>query len=198
MPEPFAVAGADYLEQLLRPPQRPLNPSAGQVVARLMVALGAKGEGERLAPYLSGWSSPHSRFDVTRYDDADRPAASVTDLGAGQATRALVGFSAAHPNCAVVVNARDDSGDERCVLVGRGCRHVSILRRVSSEPAASGGGDEPTASAVRAESTGTGAATDSCVQIREEQSNGRRSARDSRPCRSPMRSSPPWASPWPE
>lgn len=124
MPEPFAVAGADYLEQLLRvalhTPVAATDPSAGQVVARLMVALGAKGEDERLAPYLSGWSGRHSRFDVTRYDDADRPAARVTDLGAGQATRALVGFSAAHPNCAVVVSARDDSGDERCVLVARG------------------------------------------------------------------------------
>ncbi len=124
MPEPFAVAGADYVEQLLRvalhTPVAATDPSAGQVVGRLMVALGSKGEDERLAPYLSGRSGRHSRFDVTCYDNADRPAARVTDLGAGQATRALVGFSAAHPNCAVVVSERDDSGDERCVLVARG------------------------------------------------------------------------------
>lgn len=85
-----------------------------------MVALGVKREDERLEAYLSCSPGRHSVYDVTCYDEADRPASQVSDLGAGQAVRAAIGFSAARPECTIVVVARDDTGGERCVLLVRG------------------------------------------------------------------------------
>jgi len=124
MAEPFVAAGADYLEQLLRAailaPTASTDPSSGRVVARLMVALGAKREDERLEPYLSCWPGRPSVYEVTSYDDAGRPASRVSDLAAGQAIRAAIGFAAARPDCSAVVDARDPSGYERCVLEARG------------------------------------------------------------------------------
>jgi len=124
MAEPFAVAGADYLEDLLRAaiqaPAAAADPSSGRVVARLMVALGARREDERLGAYLSCRPGRPSVYEVTSYDEANRPASRISDLAAGPAIRAAVGFAAARPDCAVVVAARDVSGYERCVLVARG------------------------------------------------------------------------------
>jgi len=124
MAEPFAVAGADYLEQMLRAamhvPAAAADPSGGRVVAKLMVALATKREDERLEAYLSCSPGRRSVYDVTCYDEADHPASQVSDLRAGQAVRAAIGFSAARPECTIVVVARDDTGGERCVLVVRG------------------------------------------------------------------------------
>ncbi len=124
MAEPFVAAGADYLEQLLRAailaPTASADPSSGRVVARLLVALGAKGEDERLESYLSCWPGRPSVYEVTSYDRAHHRASRISDLTAGQAVRAATGFAAARPDHSVVVNARDYTGYERCVLVARG------------------------------------------------------------------------------
>ena len=121
MPEPFAIAGADYLEQLLRAaidvPAAAGDPASGRVVARLMVALGARGEDERLEPYLSCSPGRRSVYEVTCYDEADRPTSRVTDRTAGQAIRAAARFAADRPDRRVEVVARDETGRERCVLV---------------------------------------------------------------------------------
>lgn len=122
MSDPFAVAGADYLEQLLRAairaPAAAADPAGGRVVASLMVALVAKGEDERIEPYLSCSPGRRSVYEVTCYDG--RPASLVTGLAAGQAIRAAARFAAARTDCTVTVVACDDTGHERCVLVGRG------------------------------------------------------------------------------
>ncbi|MCA1691327.1 MAG: hypothetical protein ABR540_21380 [Acidimicrobiales bacterium] len=124
MPEAFATAGADYLEQLLRAaiqlPAAAADPASGQVVARLMVALVARGEDERLERYLSCSPGRRSVYEVTCYDGSDRPASWVTDLAAGRAISAAARFAAARPDRTVTIVARDDTGHERCVLVAKG------------------------------------------------------------------------------
>ncbi len=124
MPEPLANAGVDYLEQLLRAainvPAAAADPASGRVVARLMVALGAKGGDERLEPYLSCSPGRRSVYEVTCYETTDRPASRVTDLAAGRAIRAAARFASARPDRTVAIVARDDTGDERCVLVAKG------------------------------------------------------------------------------
>ncbi|MDQ2826131.1 MAG: hypothetical protein M3Y04_04085, partial [Actinomycetota bacterium] len=124
MSDPFAVAGTDYLEQLLRAairvPAAASDPAGGRVVASLMVALVAKGEDERIEPYLSCSPGRRSVYEVTCYDEAGRPASLVTGLAAGQAIRAAARFAAARTDRTVTVVARDDIGHERCVLVGQG------------------------------------------------------------------------------
>lgn len=145
MPEPFANAGADYLEQLLRAamhvPAAAADPASGRVVARLMVALGAKREDERLEMYLSCSPGRRSVYEVTCYDEADRPASRVRDLPAGQAVRAATGLAAARPDHTVAVVARDDSGGERCVLMARG--RVATYRFPAPGAPDTGGGRPP-------------------------------------------------------
>jgi len=124
MPEPFSAAGAEYLEQLLgaaiRAPAAGHDPASGRVVAKLIVALVAKGEDARLEPYLSCSPGRRAVFEVTCYDEDERPASWITDLGAGQAIRAAAKFATARPDGTITVVARDDSGAHRRVLVARG------------------------------------------------------------------------------
>jgi len=157
MPEPFASAGADYLEQLLRAainvPAAAADPASGRVVARLMVTLGAKGEDERLEPYLSCSPGRRSVYEVTCYETADRPASRVTDLAAGRAIRAAARFASARPDRTVAIVARDDTGDERCVLVAKGGTAtyqfppVPAADAAPAAPAADADPDEATAPA---------------------------------------------------
>ncbi|MGI9022672.1 MAG: hypothetical protein ACR2HV_05480 [Acidimicrobiales bacterium] len=124
MPEFLAAAGGDYLEQLLRAavgvPAAAADPAGGRVAARLVIALGAKGEDDRLETHLACTPGRASFYEVTCYDRANRPASRVSDLGAGQAIRAAVALARARSESTVRVVARDDLGGERCVLVARG------------------------------------------------------------------------------
>ncbi|MDQ6949781.1 MAG: hypothetical protein M3256_26920 [Actinomycetota bacterium] len=123
MSDPFAAAGADYLEQVLQAamqaPAAAGNPASGEIVARLMVALVSTGEDARLDPYLAFEPGRSSVCEVRWSDGPDKPPAAKVNLRAAEALRIAAGVGASD-QCTAQVYASDGAGRERCVFLTRG------------------------------------------------------------------------------
>ena len=134
MPESFADAGPDYLEQLLdtaiRAPAAAGDPASGRIAAGLLVALAAKGEDGRVEPYLSWGPGRGTTYEVRCFDQAERPAGSDRYATGGEAIRAT-GTCAARPGHTARVVAIADDGEERWM---RAVRETAAIYRVP-EPA---------------------------------------------------------------
>ncbi len=121
--DPFAAAGADYLEQVLQAamqaPAAAGNPASGGIVARLMVALVSTGEDARLDPYLAFEPGSPSVCEVRWSDGLDMAPAARVNLRAAEALRTAAGVGASD-QCTAQVYASDGAGRERCVFLTRG------------------------------------------------------------------------------
>jgi len=141
--EPFAEAGAEYIEQLLRAalqaPAAAGDPASGRIVARLMLLLLARGEGDRLERYLACRPGRASVFDVS-VDGIDGPLAVGTrDLSASDAVRSAARLASEHGRSHVVAR---EGGEQRTVLTIEGTTISYLFPPGGADVVAGGSGVE--------------------------------------------------------